>query len=241
MRGLAREAGHWGAFAQALARATGEEVLTPDLPGNGSRFAQRSPASVPGLLQECRAQLPATGAATVLVAMSLGAMVALEWCRQAPLEIAGCILVNTSAGGASPFWRRLQPRNYAALAWAAWPGTETAARQAAVFRMTSNAGRNQEIIDRWTALAQTHPVSPVNALRQLWAAARYRAPRHKPAVPLVLLACEADRLVHPSCSLRLARRWQVPLHLHPWAGHDLPLDDPDWMLERVLASGLAAD
>jgi hypothetical protein len=22
--------------------------------------------------------------------------------------------------------------------------------------------------------------------------------------------------------------------LHPWAGHDLPLDDPQWVLEQVL-------
>lgn len=233
LRGLAREAGHWGAFARMLARATGDEVLTPDLPGNGGRCAERSPASVAQLVADCRAKLPPSGAATVVVAMSLGAMVAIEWCRQAPDDVAGCVLVNTSGGGASPFWRRLQPRNYLAIARTLWPGTVAAAREAAILRMTSNAGNHDEVFARWTALAQAHPVTAVNALRQLLAAARYRVPRQKPVVPLVLLASAADRLVHPSCSVRLAARWQVPLHLHPWAGHDLPLDDPAWVLEKV--------
>ncbi|MGZ5183361.1 MAG: alpha/beta fold hydrolase, partial [Ramlibacter sp.] len=79
-----------------------------------------------------------------------------------------------------------------------------------------------------------------NALRQLWAAARYRAPDRPPAVPLLLLASAGDRLVHPSCSARLADRWEVPLRLHPWAGHDLPLDDPAWVLDHVLSWSAAA-
>jgi pimeloyl-ACP methyl ester carboxylesterase len=237
LRGLARESGHWGAFAQALARATGDQVLALDLPGNGTRFSERSPASVADLVEDCRHRLAPSPAVTVVVAMSLGAMVALDWGRRAPHELAGCILVNTSAGGASPFWRRLQPRTYPTIARSLWPCTAIAAREAAVLRMTSNVQAHGGIVGQWTALAQAHPVSAPNALRQLWAAARYRAPRQRPPVPLLLLASSADRLVHPSCSARLADRWQVPLHVHPWAGHDLPLDDPTWVLDQVVASG----
>lgn len=239
LRGLAREAGHWGAFPQLLAQATGDEVLVPDLPGNGLRWAERSPASVPRIVAACRDQLPPWDGGTVLLAMSLGAMVAIDWCRQAPHELAGCILINTSAGGASPFWRRLQPRNYPTLVRLAWPGTPAAAREPSVWRMTSNAPVQRDELDRWSALAREHPVSAANALRQLWAAARYRAPRQRPPVPLVLLASAQDHLVHPSCSERLAQRWQVPLRMHPWAGHDLPLDDPAWVLAQLMKSGPA--
>lgn len=235
LRGLAREAGHWGAFAQALAQATGEPVLTPDLPGNGSRFGERSPANVARLVEDCRERLPASDAPTVLVAMSLGAMVALEWCRQAPRELAGCVLVNTSAGGTSPFWRRLRPCNYPAIARMLWPGASLATREAAVLRMTSrSATRDAHLVERWIDLACAHPVSASNALRQLLAAAKYRVPHRRPEVPLLLLASIGDGLVDPSCSARLAAHWQAPLAMHPWAGHDLPLDDPEWVLGQIV-------
>jgi len=41
LRGLMREQRHWGAFPATLARALpGAAILTPDLPGNGTRHAQ---------------------------------------------------------------------------------------------------------------------------------------------------------------------------------------------------------
>lgn len=234
LRGLAREAGHWGDFPQQLARVTGDAVLAPDLPGNGLRFAERSPASVGALVADCRRQLPPAPRPPVLLAMSLGAMVALEWARQAPQEVAGCVLVNTSAAGASPFWHRLRPRNYPTMARLLWPGTSAAAREAAVLRMTSSLRMpHASMVARWGALAREHPVSPTNAARQLWAAAHYRVPAQRPAVPLLLLASRGDELVDPSCSMRLAQRWNTDLQVHPWAGHDLPLDDPAWVLQQV--------
>ncbi|MGZ5181847.1 MAG: alpha/beta fold hydrolase, partial [Ramlibacter sp.] len=77
LRGLTREAGHWGGFSAMLARATGEAVLPLDLPGNGRRSGERSPTSVAALVDDCRRQLPASRVPAVVVAMSLGAMVAL--------------------------------------------------------------------------------------------------------------------------------------------------------------------
>jgi hypothetical protein len=48
-----------------------------------------------------------------------------------------------------------------------------------------------------------------------------------------VLSSKADRLVNPLCSTQLATAWQVPHHIHPWAGHDLPHDDGQWVCERV--------
>jgi pimeloyl-ACP methyl ester carboxylesterase len=69
-------------------------------------------------------------------------------------------------------------------------------------------------------------------LRQLWAAARYRAPAQAPA-PTLILASRNDALVDPSCSEELARRWRVPVRMHASAGHDLTLDDPDWVVDQI--------
>jgi pimeloyl-ACP methyl ester carboxylesterase len=238
LRGLAREAGHWGGFAGGLARRTGEPVRCLDLPGNGDQWSRPSPATVAETLADVRRRWPLEEGPTVIVAMSLGAMVALEWARLAPEELAGLVLINTSAGGFSPPWQRLRPHNLATLGRLALPGLSPAQREQRVLRMTSarpllHAGA----VRGWAVLARQHPVAPANALRQLWAAARWKAPAEAPPVPIVLLASDGDRLVSPRCSRRLAERWDLPLKVHPWAGHDLPLDDADWVLREAAHAG----
>jgi hypothetical protein len=39
--------------------------------------------------------------------------------------------------------------------------------------------------------------------------------------------------VDSRCSHAIARGWHCALALHPHAGHDLPLDAPQWVLEQV--------
>jgi pimeloyl-ACP methyl ester carboxylesterase len=51
---------------------------------------------------------------------------------------------------------------------------------------------------------------------------------------MLVLASLGDRLVSPGCSRRIASRWALPIRLHPTAGHDLPLDDPEWVVQQVL-------
>ena len=233
LRGLTREAAHWGTFGQALAARCGDLVVPLDLPGSGARAAERSPWAVPEMAERCRRVLPPHDGPTVLVALSLGAMVAIEWSRQAPLTVAGCVLVNTSAGGRNPFWERLRPVHYPDVL-RMLAGMAPAAREQRVLAMTSaRPGQHGPALAQWVAIAQARPVRASVAVRQLWAAARYRAAPAAPPVPVLLLASAGDRLVAPDCSRRLAAHWNVPLREHPWAGHDLPLDDPQWVVEQV--------
>lgn len=237
LRGLARESAHWGGFGADLARALpGEEVLALDLPGSGVFHGQASPASVPAMVRACRAALAARGAAPPyhLLAMSLGAMVAAEWARQAPAEVAGCVLINTSLRPFSPFYQRLRPRNYGTLLRLALRGGSPEVVEQAVLRMTShNVAAREAVVRQWAEVRRLRPVSARNALRQMLAAARYRAPQAPPGPRMLLLASRQDGLVASACSEAVARTWAVPVVFHPWAGHDLPLDDPDWVIGRV--------
>lgn len=238
LRGLTRETAHWNGFDERLATAlgTGHCVLTLDLPGNGTLHQVRSPDRVAGMTSACRAELGRRGLAApyVLVAMSLGGMVALDWAAGAPREVAGCVLINTSLRGLSPFWQRLQPRNYLTLAGLMAPGRTPLQREQAVLAMTSNQPAGQgDTAAGWAAVARQRPVTRSNALRQLLAAARYRAPSPAPPVAALLLASARDRLVSVQCSRRIAAAWGWPLRLHPDAGHDLPLDDPVWVEQQV--------
>lgn len=232
LRGLTREAGHWGSFTQALSSRLPGRVLTPDLPGNGRLYRERSPLRIAEMVESCRGQLrlQAVQGPCHVVALSLGAMVALAWAARWPGEIAAGVLINTSASDLAPWHRRLRPAALAAVpAWLL--GRDDAAREAAILRLTCR--RVAEVPPLWLALRRERPVSRVNALRQLAAAAAFRLPAAAPAVPWLLLASRGDALVDAACSQALAARWHLPLALHPDAGHDLPLDAEDWVLERI--------
>ncbi|MBT9595745.1 MAG: alpha/beta hydrolase [Vitreoscilla sp.] len=238
LRGLTRERRHWGPVPDMLRAAwPGVRVLTPDLPGNGSLHTERSPARVAAMVDAIRRQLREQGVAPPvhLLALSLGGMVAVEWAARWPAEVAGAVLVNTSLRPFSAFHQRLRPANYPALARLAWGGgAGPRAREQAILQLTSARPADHEaLLDEWAAWRVEQPVSPSNAVRQLLAAARYRAPAQPPAVPMLVLASAGDRLVDPACSRRLAAAWGLPLDEHPHAGHDLPLDDPRWVVEQV--------
>lgn len=238
LRGLARESAHWGRFATDLAQALPHDrVLALDLPGNGLLHGQRSPASIQGMVQACRAALASRGIPPPyhVLAMSLGGMVAMEWARMGgQAEVAGCVLINSSARPFSPLHHRLQPHNYPALLRAVLlPQTPHAIEQT-VLRVTSRrVTQHAGVVQAWAAVRLQRPVSAANALRQLWAAARYRAPRDAPIPRMLLLASRADGLVRWECSMAMARCWQRPVAVHPDAGHDLPLDDPAWVVEQL--------
>jgi pimeloyl-ACP methyl ester carboxylesterase len=262
LRGLTREQGHWGPFPLLLQKALppDSQVITPDLPGNGLLWRARSPASVADMVEAVRLQLAESSRPGPyhVVAMSLGAMVAVEWAHRHPHELLSAVLINTSLKPYSPPWRRLQPRHYLNILRLLLTKASAESWERAILQMTTRhpschadhlgaaeqTAQEAAILNQWLSLRAQHPVSTINGLRQLWAAARYHAPHTAPPVPLLLLNGQGDCLVHPSCSNVLASSWSVPLIKHPTAGHDLPLDAGPWVVQQVqqwLASHSASD
>ncbi|MDM0021032.1 alpha/beta fold hydrolase [Variovorax saccharolyticus] len=239
LRGLTRESAHWGRFPEQLrGRLPGARVLAIDIPGNGRLWQVQSPDRIEATTESCRQQLRALGIEPPyrLLAMSLGAMIAVDWADRHPGELDGCVLINTSLRGFSPWYRRLRPASYGTLL-SLLLSADPARREQQILQLTSShpPAAMTEAIDAWTAIRKTRPVSGANALRQLLAAMRYRAPARAPAVPLLVLVSRRDALVDARCSLRLAHEWKASLGEHPSAGHDLPLDDGCWVAEQVAA------
>jgi pimeloyl-ACP methyl ester carboxylesterase len=237
LRGLTRESGHWGRFPELLSeRSPALRVVPIDLPGNGRLNGLRSPSRVDAMAAAARQQvlLMRLPPPYYLVAMSLGAMVAVEWAVQDPLALGGCVLINTSLRPFSPWYQRLRPVNYLTLVRIALATDSDEWREAAILRLTTrHAFAPSTTVAEWTEIRRHRPVSTGNALRQLIAAARYRAPAQLPGVPLLVLASCGDRLVDPDCSRQLARAWQVDSEEHPTAGHDLCFDDGPWVTDRL--------
>ena len=236
LRGLTREAGHWGRFPEQLRSALGDAtVVAIDLPGAGALHATCSPANIEAIATQCRTQAQALGLPPPyhLVALSLGAMVAVAWARKHPDEIASAVLINTSLGSHCPPWRRLRPGAWPVLLRLLAPATDTS-RESIIYRLTSNQpGNEAATVPEWVALRRRHPITAANAMRQLWAAARYRPPSPPERTRLLVLTSRGDHLVDPDCSRRLANAWHADLAEHSDAGHDLPLDDGSWVAARI--------
>jgi pimeloyl-ACP methyl ester carboxylesterase len=248
LRGLTREARHWGALPQQIANMLAqtpgleaEQVLALDLPGNGAFCRQASPHSVRAMVDFARQQLRERGLAPPynLLAMSLGGMVATDWAQRYPQEIARLVLVNTSLRAFSGACERLRPQNWGRLALQAarWRSVEQIGQaesiERAIHRLTcQRLDTREEDIAAWAAIRRDAPVSAANAGRQLWAAATFKGAA-APRCAVLVLSSQNDQLVNPRCSARLAGAWQARHQQHPGAGHDLPHDDPDWLCQRL--------
>ena len=167
-----------------------------------------------------------------LVGASMGGMVALDWAQNAPAgQIQALVLINTSCGF-SPPWHRMRP--------GAWPRImrllarrELFEREADILRLTCNTEPELATMKRWYSIQRQRRVSPRTAWQQLQAAVGYRPRAKRPLPDGLLLASQRDRIVHWRCSEALEQRWHWTMKLHPWAGHDLPLDDPEWIVAQI--------
>ena len=236
LRGLVRGRHHWHGFIEAFERRFPDRKIgLLDLPGNGELFLERSPASVPKMMERVRQDFLAQkipGHDGFIFALSLGGMVGIEWLLRYPEDFQGAVLVNTSLAHLSPPWQRMRPG-------AVVNGLKTIGnithydKEILLLENTSNCSDQYEIVAKeWAKEREIHPVSVPNSLRQILAAARYK-PARKPTQNILLLSSTADRLVSFECSKAIAVNYNWKLQLHSSAGHDLTLDDPKWCLDQV--------
>ncbi len=240
LRGLSRESGHWGVFPEHLLRELRamhptSQLLMLDLPGTGTMRRQASPTQVSAIVDACRVELQRRGirGPVSLIGMSLGAAVLSDWANRYPAEIDAGVLINPSLRPFSELFRKSRPLNYLGLLLLSLSRFSARMREERVLSMTTRLTPPQAVIDRWLELQRQHPLGVRNTARQLLASMRYRASRTRPAAPMLLLCSKGDNLVDWRCSQAISRAWGAPLRLHTKAGHDLPLDDPQWVARAV--------
>jgi pimeloyl-ACP methyl ester carboxylesterase len=239
LRGLGREARHWGEFPDQLVHAIpGSRVLCLDLPGAGEYADVTCPLTIEGITDFVRGRLREKGffdraSRAHLIALSLGGMVASDWLHRYPDDFKSCVLINTSFKSESPIHHRLTVEALGQLLKALCAGDELE-RERHVLELISNRSEiREEIAKVWAEIGRTRPMRISNFLRQLWAASRFSPRLTSVPVPLLILGSRADRMVHPSCSQAIARRWGLKVVEHPSAGHDLPLDEGAWVAEKI--------
>lgn len=238
LRGLARESGHWGDFIAKLESAFPHTTInTLDLSGTGRFHDQKSPNTIAEIVTIAREQaLKADylNQPVTVLALSLGGMVAWEWMKKYPQDISASVLVNTSFASLSPFYHRLRWQSYTQFIYVLFAKT-ILTRETAIVRLVSNQNDEDrlKIAAKWTAISAKRPISLTNSFRQIIAAAKYK-PKNQPIEkPVLLLNSLGDRLVSPHCTIAIQKEFRLLLESHINAGHDLPLDSPDWVIEKV--------
>jgi pimeloyl-[acyl-carrier protein] methyl ester esterase len=237
LRGLSREAAHWGDFIALMQQQfPNASVQTLDLPGSGEFHTLTSPSRIPAMTDWLRQQASQRGVLQqpiTLLALSMGGMVAWDWAQRYGDDINGTVLVNTSMASLSPFYQRLRWQCYGQFGRLLCQQT-LAQRESAIVQLVSNCrDKHADIAKDWLAIQQQRPVSLSNSLRQITAAARYQPAATKPSQPVLLINSQGDRLVSPHCSEAIQKEWDIDLITHPWAGHDVCLDDGAWLANQI--------
>jgi pimeloyl-ACP methyl ester carboxylesterase len=235
LRGLGRESRHWFEFPERFAEQAGVECVTLDLPGAGDQAEVPTPLSIPKIARDVARRYAAAAGADPrefgVLGLSLGGMVALSWASEHPTAIAALVLVNSSSTLSPPF-ERIRPGGLAQLLHAAIE-PDAMARESSIYQLTLNADRArvEREAARSAAIVRSAPMTRRTVVRQLLAAARFAPPKLK--TPTLVLSSARDVLVKPVCSERLAAYLGCPHVRHPTGGHDLALEDPDWVIARV--------
>jgi len=242
VRGLARESAHWFDFPSALAARTGARVESIDVAGCGTQRGRAPLPSVPWLARDVARRFRerpsgARGSGWVIVGLSLGGMITLELCRILPGCFEGAVIINASSR-LTPIGERLSLRGVCTLL-RALGSSDALVRERSVLALTSSLPpeAQRRHAERAAAIARERPPSRASVLAQLLSAARFVPPPPSGlAVPLTFVCSRRDRLVSPRCTRDLAAFYSGSVLEHPWAGHDLPLDDPDWLCELLVTT-----
>lgn len=245
IRGLIRSQFHWHLFPHhfndaALQVHSNSRAVFFDIPGNGQRFLEKTPFSISGMADDIEQQIvnyveshKIDSASRIhLVGISMGGMIAAELAKKPTLNIASLHIINSSFANLSPFWHRMRIPAVLHLVQNIW---QVDKRENAILQWTSNTPNSTQLAGKWIDEAKQHPLSLRNGFAQLWAASHYFVDKEVRQKRFIYCS-DLDRLVKSDCSKKLASYWQAPLECEANAGHDLPLDNPTWLAQKIISN-----
>ena len=235
LRGLTRGNIHWGNFPEIFLKINPDaKVEFLEIPGNGllnNELTPTDPKLVIDLIRAkssfCQNNLPFH-----LCGISLGGMIALKWAELYPQNIENLVIINSSLKQFSPFYHRLNPRNYGQI-FLALLETSKIKQETIILKITSNKFNDNEIyLKTFSEFATNNKFLKENLIRQLFLANNIKI-GNLSAIKIKIISSKNDRLVDFSCSNRIASNFGIKQIIHPTAGHDLPLDEPEWLARHL--------
>lgn len=239
--GLTKESAHWDdTFVEKLKELYDtQEVIAMDLPGAGKYLDLASPLTMEGIVSMTRDHYQdyfknSDQFENILVAISLGGMVATEWLKNFPNDFSKFVIVNSSFKGLSPVYKRVQPK--AMLEFFKIFGTaDDKKREDRIIKLCGNNVQNHPpILEKWVKIAKERPMSKLNMIRQTIAGARFN-PEYRPEIPTLIIAARHDKLAHHSCSENLQKYWNGDFHMieEVHIGHGVHIDAPNELAQII--------
>lgn len=239
---MGRECASWGEAPQVLrmhieAVQPGGSLWPLDLPGTGRLWRQASPSRISGVVEELRRRVAQDGHTGPfgLIASSWASCVATEWARQYADEIGAVVLISPAMRPFTPVLRSLDFKQWVVALGQVLGRRSPFEPDTRLLRSHTNGLRpaTADLVAHWRALRRKHPLKARNGWRQLLAVWRYQSSKRRAHPSVLLLAGKADVWMDWRVSAAISRAWGSALRLHPEGGHDLLLDDPQWVARSM--------
>lgn len=235
IRGLTRETRHWRGLPEKYQTKYPEhKVYSIDLPGAGEFCEMTSPRKLDDYVEFLRKEIQSRSilGKVVLIGISMGGMIGLRFAELYPEEIEKVFVINASAGNLSSYSERFNLKELKTLL-KIFTTKDLPLKEEMTLKLTTEHFKvTKDVVDEFVAIQHSAPVKPLSGINQLWAASRFKITKPL-SVPVVIISGLKDRLVAPKCPKKLSEILKAKLVTHPSAGHDLPLDEPDWLLSEL--------
>lgn len=235
LRGLTRGKGHWVDFIERFQKANPQAVIELlDIPGNGSENKKTSPLHIQDYVYFIRSNSKFVKEKKKfnLVGHSLGGMVTVHWAHLFPEDLHKIFVMNSSLRGTQPAFERFKIKNIKWLVLYAFEKDFIKKEGYSLKVISNNATRSLEVVKSLAEYTKKYPVKDTNFFRQMIAGARAEMPISLD-VPTKIIASKEDQLASYKNSVVIAEKLHGELVLHETAGHDIAIDDPEWLIRQL--------
>lgn len=238
LRGLVRERKHWDWFKSYIDDSfPNSNIILLEIPGVGQSFETTSPDNFEDMIDYMRNQhvdLLGKDQENILIAMSLGGMIARVWLDLYPSDFKQLVLINTSFKGVTPLIERIRPLSILRFLKIFFTSSIEMREKQILEMVSNNRTEREKLLKSWVEIQKQRPVKRASFINQIKAALTSKVSIEVPkGVNILIIAAKGDRLCNYKSSIRLNEAWGGELQIHETAGHDLPIDDPAWLVRTI--------
>lgn len=232
IRGLARNKEHWYGFEKRF--YLGSHVIMLDIPGNGELNQLTSPLTIKECTNFLRKQFLSLkkDETYTLVGISLGGMIATDWLNRFEDDFEKVIVINMSAKNLALPWQRFHFKMFLQIPFLLFSNERKIEKS--ILNTTLNMKKpDNQLLEKALLILKHFKTSKINLFRQLIAASQFHFPLDIKSQKMIVIFSENDRLVSSISSKKIIQKLKCRYFIHQHAGHDLPLDDPEWLFQII--------
>ncbi len=237
--GTSREKSYFNEFCQALkASPVCQDICLIDNLGFGEFAKKKSPWRIKDFVNHSQKtyfnqEISDSPLKKTIIGHSLGAGIAFAWANQNPTLFSEYILVNGTIG---TFNLNVLKRGFAgslSLAFAAISFLPPKKAEEWILKYTVNNPKRREELLSLDLVMQRQPVSPLDTLKQAFAALSFFPLVMPTKASGLILYSKNDRFIPALNSKKMAQKLGLATRVHPTAGHDLIQEDPRYCVEAI--------